>query len=97
MEVKIVVKGFRNNTLKVYQYLLKEYSPRIAYFFLDKIEQRINLVAKNPTIGKPSLNKKDIRSIILSPHNLIFYRYRNNTVEILSLFDMRKHPKKRPY
>ncbi len=98
METKIVVtKRFRKNTMSVYQYLLKEFSSKTAYLFLKKIEQRIELIVKHPTIGKLSSKKKNIRSIILSPYNLLFYRYSNNTVEILCLFDMRKNPKKKPY
>ncbi len=98
METKIVVtKRFLKNTHRVYQYLLKEFSSKTAYLFLDEIEQRIELIVKHPTIGKPSLKKKNIRSIIFSPHNLIFYRYSNNKVEILCLFDMRKNPAKKPY
>ena len=98
MEKKIIItRRFRNNTLRVYQYLLKEFSDKTADRFLDKLEQRISLIEQHPTIGKPSVKKKDIRSLILTPHNQIFYRYRNNTIEILCLFDMRKDPKKKPY
>lgn len=97
MEKKIVVtKRFRNNTLSVYNYLVKEFSPLVAYNFLDELEKRVELIAKHPDIGKPSA-KKNVRSIILAPHNLIFYREINNTLEILCLFDMRKNPRKKPY
>jgi len=98
MEKKIVItKRFRNNTSVVYKYLLEEFSAKAAYHFLYQIEQRIELIAKHPTIGKPSSKKKGIRSIILHPYNLIFYRYSNNTIEVLCLFDMRKQPGKKPY
>ncbi|MEP7144652.1 MAG: type II toxin-antitoxin system RelE/ParE family toxin [Ferruginibacter sp.] len=94
MDNKIVVtKRFRNNTRSVYQYLLKEFSQKIAYRFLDQLEQRIKLIVQHPTIGKPSSNKINIRSISLTPLNRLFYRYCNNTSEILCLFDMRRDPK----
>lgn len=98
MEKKIIItKRFRNNTLRVYQYLLKEFSSKTAYSFLQKLETRINFIAKNPTVGKLSVKRKNIRSILFTPYNQIFYRYLGNTIEILCLFDMRKNPKKRPY
>jgi plasmid stabilization system protein ParE len=98
MEKKIIItKRFCNNTLRVYQYLLKEFSSKTAFQFLDKLEQRINLIIQHPTIGKLSAKRKNIRSIILTPHNRIFYRYQDNIIEILCLFDMRKNPKKKPY
>jgi plasmid stabilization system protein ParE len=98
MEEKVIItKRFRNNTLSVYQYLLKTFSAKTASSFIDRIEKRIEFIAKNPSIGKASVKRKDIRSILFTPHNQIFYRYRNNSIEILCLFDMRKNPKKRPY
>ena len=98
MEKKIIVtKRFRNNTLQVYEYLLKEHSPTVALQFLKRLEQRIFFIAKHPTTGKPSNQVKDIRSMILSPYNQIFYRENKDAIEILCLFDMRKNPKKKPY
>lgn len=98
MEEKIIIaKRFRNNTLRVYQYLLKEFSSKTAYSFLDLLEKRIEFIAKYPTAGKLSGKRKNIRSILFIPHNQIFYRYQNNRIEILCLFDMRKNPKKKPY
>ncbi len=92
MEKKIVVtKRFRKNTLKVYDYLLKEHSAKIAFKFLDNLQQRIELIIQYPEIGKRSQKKPNIRSIILQPHNKFFYRIKNNTLQLLCLFDMRKN------
>jgi ParE toxin of type II toxin-antitoxin system, parDE len=67
MEKKIIVtKRFRNNTLRVYQYLLKEFSAKTAFQFLEKLAQRIELIIAHPTIGKPLLKKQNIRSIIFT-------------------------------
>ena len=76
---------------------LKEFSAKTAFQFLEKLEQRIELIIAHPTIGKPSLKKQNIRSILFTPHNQIFYRYNDSKIEILCLFDMRKDPKKKPY
>lgn len=98
MEEKVIIsKRFRNNTFRVYQYLLKEFSARTAYSFLNRLEKRIDFIAKNPAVGKLSAKRKNVRSILFTPHNQIFYRYQKNTVEILCLFDMRKNPKKKSY
>lgn len=98
MDKKIIItKRFRNNTLRVYQYLLKEFSAKTAYSFLQQLEKRIDFIAKNPAAGKLSAKRKDVRSVLFTPHNQIFYRYQNNTIDILYLFDMRKNPKKSPY
>lgn len=97
MEKKIIItKRFRNNTLRVYQYLLKEFSSKTAYNFPDRLEKRIDFIAKNPSPGRASVKRPHVRSVLFTPHNQVFYRYHNNTIEILCLFDMRKNPKKDP-
>ena len=96
MEKKIVVsKRFRKNTLKVYEYLVQEFSAQTAFTFLDKLQQRIELIIQYPEIGKPSQKKANIRSVTLQPHNRIYYRFNENTIELLCLFDMRR--KSKPY
>ena len=92
MEKKIVVsKRFRKNTLHIYDYLLKNYSAKIAFKYLDRLQQRVELIRQYPEIGKPSQKKSAIRSITLQPHNRIFYRVKNNQIELLCLFDEKKN------
>ena len=82
MEKRIIItKRFRKNTFSIYQYLIQNFSRKTALLFLDRIEDRLSLIAKYPTIGKASAQRKHVRSIILSPHNLLFYRYQNNTMK----------------
>ena len=98
MEKTVVIsKRFRNNVGIVYQYILKNFTPKVAYLFLDKVNERIELIVLHPTIGKSSAKKKNIRSVLLTPYNKIFYRHQSNTIEILCLFDMRGNPDKQPY
>jgi plasmid stabilization system protein ParE len=73
MEEKIIIsKRFRNNILKVYQYLLKEFSAKTAFNFLDRLEKRIEFIAKNPTAGKLSVKRKNVRSILFTPLTKFF-------------------------
>lgn len=98
MEKEIIIsKRFRNNTLKVHQYLLKEFSNNAANNFLNRLEQRIGFIAANPTAGRLSLKRENERSVLFNPYNQIFYSYKNNKIEILLLFDMRRDPQKKPY
>ena len=98
MAKKIIIsRRFRKNTFRIFQYLLEQFSASTADNFLERREQRIDFIVSNPEADKVSLKRKDVRSILFIPYNQIFYRYRNNTIEILSLFDMRKNPAKRPF
>ena len=96
MEKKVVVsKRFRRNTLALYDYLIKEHSATTAYHFLDALQHRFEFISQHPEAGKPSQKKVGIRSIPLLPHNRIYYRINEGTIELLCLFDMRR--KNRPY
>ena len=75
--------------------LMKEYSAKTAFNFLEKLQHRVELIIQHPEIGKPSLKKANIRSVTLQPHNRIYYRIKNNKIELLCLFDMRR--KRLPY
>lgn len=96
MERKAVVtKRFQKNTLNTYTWLLNKFSAPVAFNFIERLQQRVELIIQNPEIGKPSQKTKNVRSLILQPHNKIYYRIKTNTIELLCLFDMRK--KKEPY
>lgn len=59
MEKKIVLsKRFRKNTLRVYDYLIKEYSAKTGFNFLNRLQQRVELILHYPEIGKPSQKKQ---------------------------------------
>lgn len=98
MAQKIVISNrFRRNVKSTYIYITEKFSPRIAFLFLDKIETRVEFISRYPEAGKLSQKKKNIRCIQLTPHNLIYYRIKKSSIEILCLFDMRRNPTKKPY
>lgn len=93
----IISKRFRKNVLSIYQYLLKEFSSKVAYEFLERLEKRVEFVIQNPEAGKPSEKRKKVRGILFTPHNQIFYRLLKNRIELLCVSDMRRNPAKRSY
>ena len=68
INITVVTKRFRKNTLNVYEFLIKEYSTKIAFRFLDKLQQRVELIVLYPELGNPSQKKQNVRSVILQPH-----------------------------
>lgn len=98
MEKEVVItRRFQQHTLRIYQYILSEFSAKTAYAFLDHLEKRIDFIAKHPDAGKQSSKVKNVRSLLFTPHNQIFYRYSKKKIEVLCLFDMRQNPSKKPY
>jgi hypothetical protein len=93
----IVTKKFRQNVIGTYDQILKTFSCKTASLFLDRRERRIDFIAAHPEARKSSLKRKNVRCVLLPPHNQIYYRFENDTVEILLLCDMRQNPIKNPY
>ena len=96
MEKKIVVsRRFQRNAQTLYEYLLKKHSAKVAYHFLDRLQQRVEFISLHPEAGKLTQKKLNIRSLPLQPHNRIYYRCNKDMIEFLCLFDMRR--KSKPY
>lgn len=58
-------KKFRNNTLRIFQYLLKEFSAKTAESSLERLEKRIEFIARNPETGKASAKRKMFKAFYL--------------------------------
>jgi hypothetical protein len=73
MEKKIIItKRFRNNTLRVYQYLIKEFSAKTAYKFIDRLEKRIEFIARTLKLVK-HLSKEKIFAAFCLHHITKFF------------------------
>ena len=93
----IVKKRFTNRVQKVLTYLEKEWSHKVAVEFLLKIDRRIDLLARQPHVGVLSSKVKNIRGLLITRHNRLYYKIKDNKVIILNMYDTRINPKKNPY
>ena len=65
MERKIIIsKRFRNNSRKIYYYLLNNFPASTAYNFPLRLEKRIEFIGENSTVGKSSGKNKHVRSML---------------------------------
>ena len=101
MAYQIIIKkklsNFTNKVQKVLTYLEKEWSEKVASEFLVKIDGRIILLKKQPFIGMPSKKIKDIRSLLVTRHNRMYYKVVKDKIIILNMYDTRMNPKRNPY
>jgi len=54
-------------------------------------------LSKHPFIGAESEYFKDIRSILITKHNRLYYRIKEDTIEVINMYDTRANPNKNPY
>ena len=80
---------------KTIEYLEENWTERELRNLAVEIEETLTLLSHNPNLFQVSDIKKEIRRVIVAKHNTLYYRVKNNTIEILSFFSNRQSPKKR--
>ena len=80
-----------NNILS---YLSQNWSQKVVDEFLQKFEVFFYIISINPKIFGYYNKRRNIRKYALTKQNIIYYRNRKNAVEIITIFDGRKHPSK---
>ena len=93
----IYKKRFVQKLLDLLTYLKKEWGETSAEKFLGKLQNRLNTLSQQPYIGASSTAIKEVRSILLTRHTRIYYRIKNDVIEIINMYDTRSNPKKNPY
>ncbi|SCD21350.1 Plasmid stabilization system protein ParE [Proteiniphilum saccharofermentans] len=76
------------------RYLEKNFSEKEIKRLVQRIESTTEVIARNPKLY-PKSEKKDIRRAVVLKYNTLYYRIKQDTVEILSFFSNRQNPRKR--
>jgi plasmid stabilization system protein ParE len=59
-----------------------------------ELDHTIELISKNPELFQVSKKKKEVRRAVVARFNNLYYRTKNDTIEILSIFSNRQDPSK---
>jgi plasmid stabilization system protein ParE len=92
----IYKKRFQQKLLRLLDYLHKEWNLQVADDFIIAFQKKVNTISLNPNIGKQS-NVLDVRTILITKHNRLYYRVKDDTIEIINMYDTRTNPKQNPY
>lgn len=80
---------------KLLEYLIEEWGKKSAIDFSLKLEQTLQNIVEMPTLF-PSTNKRqNIRRCVITNQTTLYYRVRQSSIELITLFDTRRHPSKR--
>ena len=93
----ILKKRFSNKLVKVLTYLEQEWTYKVAAAFLRKVDHRIQQLSGQPFTGVPSATIKDIRAILITRHNRLYYKVKGKKVIVLNMYDTRMGPKRKKY
>jgi plasmid stabilization system protein ParE len=76
-------------------YLEEKWTDKELQNLAIKMEETLLLISHNPNLFQVSEVKKDIRRVVILTYNTLYYRVKNNQIEIISFFSNRQNPKKR--
>jgi len=98
MALRIVTKKrFENKVIDLLHYLEKEWGDNVAINFKKILLAKLDLLATAPKIGIEISSLKNIRSILITKHNRVYYRIEKKKIIILNIIDNRINPKKNPF
>ncbi len=81
----------------IINYLLINWSLDVVLEFDVIAKRKVHTISQQPFIGNISKIDANVRSILITKHNRLFYRISSNQIEILNIFDTRQHPNKNKY
>ncbi len=98
MERQIVLKKrYINNLLKVLNYLQAEWGEKVTAEFIARLDKRMLNLLSQPKMGMQSEVVKEVRGILITKHNRVFYKIASTKIIILDIKDTRMNPKRNPY
>ncbi|MBP7807863.1 MAG: type II toxin-antitoxin system RelE/ParE family toxin [Bacteroidia bacterium] len=83
-----------NTFNKIIDYIESKWTPREVENFINATEIVVRFISANPKMFRKT-NKKNIREALVTPHNLMIYKINLETIDILTFWDTRQHPKKK--
>ena len=76
-------------------YLEKDWSQKEVGNFVRFTNDLIGQIESNPLLFK-KISKSGLREAVLTKHNLILYRIKNDQIQLLTIFDTRQNPRNKP-
>ncbi len=83
-----------NELKKTYEYLEENFADKELRKLSSEIDKTLNLICTNPNIF-PKSEYNGVRRVVIKKFSTLYYREKNNQIEILSFFSNRQNPTKR--
>jgi plasmid stabilization system protein ParE len=81
---------------EILDYIESEFGKIARDQFRTRAKEFTQLLLEFPEIGSIEAKKKGIRGFQISKQTRVFYQIKKNRITILTLFDSRQDPRKRP-
>ncbi|MFA4851096.1 MAG: type II toxin-antitoxin system RelE/ParE family toxin [Bacteroidales bacterium] len=82
------------NLSRIIDYFETTWSEKELRKFFQRLEKTLQLIAKNPQLFRLTNRRKNVRKCVFSRQTSIYYKFENDTLYLITLFDNRQDPKK---
>ena len=87
-------KTAAKNFHKTVSYLMENWPDKVVQDFIHHTEDILDLLSEHYELGEIQDSAREIRGILITKHNKLFYRVDGNRLIVLKIFDTRQNPRK---
>ena len=80
---------------KIIEHLENEWGRAVPENFVKRTYGIIELISDQPELGSLENKERNIRGLLLTRHNRLFYRVTSSNIILLNFFDTRSGPKRK--
>ncbi|MEX0721008.1 MAG: type II toxin-antitoxin system RelE/ParE family toxin [Balneolaceae bacterium] len=91
-----LTKRAEKNYHSIKKFISEEWGEAVSVAFEQKTKDFFELLEKFPELGGLEFFDKEIRGFQLTRQTRVFYRIKEDSIIILSFFDVRQNPAKSP-
>lgn len=84
----------RHEEIELLEYVVSEFGQQKAKEIYNRIEKSLELISEAPEMYRESNRRKGLRKCTFSKQTSIYYRIKEESIEIVSFRPNRKDPKK---
>lgn len=81
---------------EILDYIEREFGAKARQTFREKTQDFTRILIEFPEMGTLEIKEKNLRGFQLTKQTRVFYRVKKDSIVILTLFDSRQNPKKKP-
>ena len=90
----IISKTAEKKLEKLFEFLVENWSLKVKYDFIKKLDKNINLIKSNPESFPQSEKKVGLHKCVITKQTTLFYRHDSKKITIVTIFDTRQNPNK---
>ncbi|HEY1040445.1 MAG TPA: type II toxin-antitoxin system RelE/ParE family toxin [Bacteroidia bacterium] len=78
----------------IIDYLVENWSDKIASEFNEILIDHLKMISDAPFMGIASSKENNVRKLLITKHNALYYRVEKHKIVLLGFFDTRMNPNK---